>query len=500
VIFWYKWTNDLPSELSELQDIYVPERWGLPRAAVGNLGQRLYQVWERYRPHFQTRTRDTSQLAYVHLRGQLTLDTKRNFAHIEERFQGGDGQALHHFMSNSPWANRAVFAQLQAEVRTTPGVERGSVLILDESADEKAGQHSVGAARQHNGRLGKIGVCQVATCLTYANPTVGLWTMLDGELFLPEAWFGEAYADLRTELGVPAERTFETKLELGLKMIRRVRAAEVPFERVACDELYGRGQAFRAALDADGLRYAAQVPATTQVYLSEPRVGIPRQRKRHGQPPKRLRVLSRQRPREVRALAKSAQTVWQRVRVRATERGWLEAEFAVFQAWTVAPNQAPRAEGLVIRRESDGACQYTLLNDPADTSASTLIEASCQRCWTERAFEDAKTDLGWDEFQAQKYRAWEHHLALTALALWFIAQTKLEWRQTYARDPQLLEQLQVEVLPALSTANVRELLKAVLPLPQFTPDQARQVVATHLVQRPRSTASRLKAHNHRDTG
>jgi len=154
----------------------------------------------------------------------------------------------------------------------------------------------------------------------------------------------------------------------------------------------------------------------------------------------------------------------------------------------------------VIRRESDGACQYTLLNDPADTSASTLIEASCQRCWTERAFEDAQTDLGWDEFQAQKYRAWEHHLALTALALWFIAQTKLEWRQTYARDPQLLEQLQVEVLPALSTANVRELLKAVLPLPRFTPDQARQVVATHLVQRARSTASRLKTHNHRDTG
>ena len=54
-------------------------------------------------------------------------------------------------------------------------------------------------------------------------------------------------------------------------------------------------------------------------------------------------------------------------------------------------------------------------------------------------------------------------MALTAAALWFVAQTKFEWVQMYARDPELVHQLQVEVLPALSTANVRELLKAVLP-------------------------------------
>jgi hypothetical protein len=46
--------------------------------------------------------------------------------------------------------------------------------------------------------------------------------------------------------------------------------------------------------------------------------------------------------------------------------------------------------------------------------------------------------------------------------LWFVAQTKLAWAQMYTRDPALAHQLEVEVLPALSTANVRELLKAVL--------------------------------------
>jgi len=117
---------------------------------------------------------------------------------------------------------------------------------------------------------------------------------------------------------------------------------------------------------------------------------------------------------------------------------------------------------------------------------------SCQRYCTERPCEDAKTEIGWDEFQAQKYRAWEHHVALTGLALWFVAQTKLAWAQAYARDPDLARQLEVEVLPALSTANVRELLKAVLPVPQLTPQQATELVITHLVNRARSTSSRLR--------
>jgi hypothetical protein len=105
-----------------------------------------------------------------------------------------------------------------------------------------------------------------------------------------------------------------------------------------------------------------------------------------------------------------------------------------------------------------------LLNGPQDTPKGVLkevlIERSCRRYFTERTFEDAKLEIGWDEFQAQKYLAWEHHLALTALALWFVAQTKWEWAQRYGRDPELMRQLEVEVLQALSTANVRELLKA----------------------------------------
>ena len=96
------------------------------------------------------------------------MNAKRNFANVEQQVVGGDGQAIQHFMSNSPWSGQGVFDQIKADIRATPELARGGWLILDESADEKAGQQSAGAGRQHNGRLGKIGVCQVATCLPYA--------------------------------------------------------------------------------------------------------------------------------------------------------------------------------------------------------------------------------------------------------------------------------------------------------------------------------------------
>jgi SRSO17 transposase len=150
-------------------------------------------------------------------------------------------------------------------------------------------------------------------------------------------------------------------------MVKRVKAQGVPFDLLACDALYGRDRQCRADLAAANVQYAAQVPADTLVYLSEPPVGIPPKRGKRGRPRTRLQVLRGQGPYEVRALAQHPQTTWQQVQVRHTERGRLIADFAVRHVWTVAAGQRPRTEWLVIRRNSEGDCSYTLLNAPTDT-------------------------------------------------------------------------------------------------------------------------------------
>jgi hypothetical protein len=110
----------------------------------------------------------------------------------------------------------------------------------------------------------------------------------------------------------------------------------------------------------------------------------------------------------------------------------------------------------------------------------------------ERSNQDAKSELGWDEFQALKHRVWEHNLALTIMASWSITETRLDWAQKYERAPELLEKYETDILPALSVANVRESLRAAMPLPQLTPLAAAELIVKHLDNRARSRKSRLR--------
>lgn len=429
----------------------------------------MRRFYRHFRSCFKTRTRDTSAYALRYWRGQLTMEDQRNFANIERRLEPGrDGQQLQQFMSDSPWSARLVYERIQDDIKEDTRFEHGGLLIVDETADAKAGEGSAGAARQHNGRLGKVDLCQVATCLSFVHPASGVWTLVDDELFLPEHWFSPEYAELREEVGVPANRTFQTKPQLALAMIQRAVQRGLPFERVAADDLYGRNRAFRAALGQ--LPYALQVPLNTPICLSR------RARRRF----------------PVMNVALWHKTPWQRMEVGPVERGRSRAEFVGLRIWTPDRDGQLEELWLVIRRDMDGKITFTLLNDPADTDLDTLVAASCQRHYVERVIEDGKFELGWDDFCARKYLAWEHHVALTAASLWFIAQVKLGWKESYQRDPRLRKLFQLEVLPALSMANVRDLLQVALPLPRLGPALARKLVAMHLVNRARSTSSRLK--------
>jgi len=166
------------AHVSDSTALFDPRRWGLPPEVIGQLADRLYQFWLRFRGCFKTQTRDASQKAYEYLRGQLTMDNERNFANMDQTLNGRDGQSLQHFMSNSPWPGQAVFQQIQDKIKAIPALQQGSILILDESADEKAGTHNVGAAQQYNGRIGKVDLCRVDTCLAYANARARLWTLI----------------------------------------------------------------------------------------------------------------------------------------------------------------------------------------------------------------------------------------------------------------------------------------------------------------------------------
>ncbi len=479
------------NEKEKKEKVFCAKSWGLPSEAVRSLSQRLQDFHQRYAGCFQTKTRDATQRAFEYLSGLLRMTSERNFATIGRMTKASE-QNMQHFMSNSPWSSRDVLLQVRQEIAHVPEFAEGGMLLLDESADEKASDKTVGAGKQHNGRLGKVETSQVGTFLAYVNQNV--WTWIDAELFLPEAWFSKEKAPLRQQLGVPGTRKFATKIELGWQMIERVVAAGLRFEAVGFDALYGRSLWLRRKLLAAGITYMADIPEDTRVYLSLPEYGLP-QSKKGCKPYTKPRVLSEDKGVTVRALIRGLK--FKKVNVRAVERGFLCNEFAVLQVWTAKDEYEPREETLLVRRDSEGRVHYGLTNASPETPIEKLARMKCARHFIERANQDAKSELGYDDFRAQKYLAWEHHLALTVLASWFIAQTQHEWQMKYERDESLKAEFESEVLPRLSMANVREMLRATMPLPQLTPAEATNLVMRHLVNRARSRKSRIKHANYR---
>jgi len=459
-------------------------QWGLPLDEINRLGQRLRHFYDRFRLHVRPKTQDSSEYGFCYVSGLLRMEAKRSMANIGRKTNVSI-QNMHHFMSNSPWSAWGLIKAIQDDIKQHPEFRTGAMLILDESADQKAGDHSAGAGRQHNGRLGKVEMSQVGVFLSLATPRAHTW--IDGELYLPERWFGDGYAERRQQVGVPETRTFQTKPELGWRIIQRTQAHQVAFEAVVMDDLYGRNDVLRQRLDQAGIEYYGDIPANTVVYLDKPQIIYPKTKR--GKRSKRPKVVARQRYQARQLLHQPAQD-WFTITLRPNERGMLSAQFARCRVWTVHDTQC-RQEWLLIRRQAQQVT-YVLSNAAVDTPLETMAWRKSHRYFIERDNQDSKSELGWDEFQATKYLAWEHQLALTILASWFIAETRLDWMARYERDPALLEQYQVEVLPMLSVGNVRELLRAAMPLPQLSTHEAATLVVEHLVNRTRSRRSRLR--------
>ena len=260
----------------------------------------------------RTRTRDTSEYGFAYISGLLRMESERNIAEIA-RHTDVDVQNMQQFISDSPWSGRGLIDALQDDIGFHPLFETGSVLLVDESSDEKSGGHSAGASRHYNGRLGKIEMSQTGVFLSLCNGTYHTW--IDGELFIPKIWFTDAYAGHRKKVGIPDDRIFASKLQLAWSAIERVRENCVPFCAVDCDSVYGRAGWFRDKLAENQLEYYADIPSNTKLYRSK----------------KHLKLDIDTSAAQIKRLIGDN---WETITLRPSERGMLKARFAALPVWT----------------------------------------------------------------------------------------------------------------------------------------------------------------------
>ncbi|MFZ4849386.1 MAG: transposase [Caldilinea sp.] len=148
------------------------------------------------------------QLAWseVYLYGLLGEAVRKNVEQIALRL---GVRSLQHFIGQSPWSPTPLRTVHQRLVGETLG-EADGVVLIDESSVVKQGSESVGVAAQYCGATGKVANSQAGVYLGYAGRKG--YSLVTGQLFMPEVWFSDAYATKRQACGVPADLSFQTNL------------------------------------------------------------------------------------------------------------------------------------------------------------------------------------------------------------------------------------------------------------------------------------------------
>jgi SRSO17 transposase len=383
----------------------------LPRDINADLDQWL-------EPFLDVTGRSTRRkMAPLYVRGLLGSGGRKSVQPMAERLGLSGHDQLHHFISSPAWDDAPLWRVLAEQVDRQVGGE-DAVLVVDDSGLPKKGDLSVGVARQYCGELGKVANSQVLVTLTLARGEVPLPVGL--RLFLPAAWTDDP--ERCEAAGVPdAARTAQTKPEIALAEIDRVRAAGVRFSCVLADAGFGSSPAFRHGLDERELAWAAGIACTQMVYPTT--VKLRPTRTPSGRPAKHPRP-----NRPPRSAAEMLETRrWRRITWRNGTKGPLNARFAAVRVRVA--DGACNAEGtrlpgdelwLIGEWRDSGEKKYYLSNLPERTSLRRLVATVKARWSCEQVHQQLKQELGLGDFEGRSWTGLHRHALMTCIAFAYL--------------------------------------------------------------------------------
>jgi SRSO17 transposase len=351
-------------------------------------------------------------------------------------------QKQHHFLSDSPWSAQLLMQKISLDTNVMLGDYSQQCLSIDESSNAKAGKHSVGVSRQHNGNLGKIDNCQTGVYATLCSGNVvGL---INTRLFLPDEWVNNSKRCQKA--GVPKEAIVKkTKIDLALDMIRESLSVGVRFGWINADGLYGSSYTFCNTIEDLGQNFMVDIHKDQMVYLTEPHVFLPKLKTKIGRPTNRFKA-NEKTVRVDNYLEGLTDNDFKRVKIRKGTKGWIMGDIHLMEVWVwhwEGKDAQPRKRTLMIRKglKKGDPVKFCLCNIGInERTHQEFAFMQAQRHWVERAFEDGKGELGMADYQVRKYNAWYHHQALVMLAMQYVNKKKTELKKD---------------LPLLSVRDVR---------------------------------------------
>ena len=348
--------------------------------------EELAHLQSRIGPRF--RRAEVRQRAACFLEGLMSPAERKNGWQLAEELGEHGPRGVQRLLGDADWDEGAVCDDLRGYVVEHLG-EESAVLVVDETGFVKKGKKSAGVARQYSGTAGRRENSQVGVFLLYASARGAAF--VDRALYLPEEWTLDRVRC--REAGIPDEVEFATKGELAKQMLARAFAAGVPAQWVVGDTVYGYDE-LRMWLDEQQKNYVVAVPETHLVWVAG-----------QHQPIGYVAAL----------LPESA---WSLLSAGEGSKGPRLYEWAWLQLPEQSEGGSERARWLLIRRNlSDPSKRvYYRAAGPATTTLADLVRVAGSRWKIEEGLEEAKGEVGLDQYEVRGFRAWYRFVTLALLA------------------------------------------------------------------------------------
>ena len=330
--------------------------------------------------------KEVREQAKNYLQGLLAPVERKNGWQLAEHLGQLNPYRLQHLLDRAVWDADLITKQLGRFVHQHLGAPDG-VAVLDESGIQKKGEHSCGVKRQYCGSAGRVENCQVGVFLGYASHHGH--ALLDRELYLPKEWIDDL--PRREKAKVPEKVEFATKPQLALRMLERAYLLGLPISWVTADSVYGSDPALRQSLEEKHQPYVLAVAKDERLSWEQGRI--------------RAETLAKRLP----------ASTWQTLSCGEGAKG------ERLYDWGLLALDAPSQEGfghwLLVRRSlSDRSeCAYYQVFAAQETSLNTMIGVAGTRWTIEVGFENAKGEVGLDQYEVRSWHGWYRHMSL---ALW----------------------------------------------------------------------------------
>ena len=353
---------------------------------IGQGAEALGELFGRIGRHFGRAEVRKRVGRYLH--GLLASVERKNGWQMAEELGEANAHGVQRLLEEADWDEEAVRDELRRYVVEHLGAADG-ILVVDETGFLKKGKKSAGVARQYSGTAGRRENSQVGVFLLYAS-TKGA-AFIDRALYLPEEWTQDRVRC--REAGIPDEVGFATKGELAQQMLQRAFVAGVPADWVVGDTVYGYDE-LRLFLEEQQKNYVVAVPETHQVWVQ----GRP-------QPVGLLAALL---PPET----------WVVLSAGEGSKGPRRDVWAWLQLPEQTEDPSERSRWLLIRRSlSDPSKRaYYRAAGPAQTTLPELVAVAGSRWKIEEGYEQAKGEVGLDQYEVRGFRAWYRYITLALLA------------------------------------------------------------------------------------